>query len=83
MFYLTNNELFCLTSDILGPEGDIDVEKLFNGKREALLVAHHGDVVEAVKVGQSLQKKNLSIISFKLFFFSFVIRILNHGRKVT
>ena len=44
-----------LTSDVLGPQWHVDVEELLNGEREALLVAHHGHVVQAVKVGQSLK----------------------------
>ena len=42
-------------ADPLGALGDLDVEQLLDGEREALLVGHHGDVVEAVEVGQGLQ----------------------------
>ena len=41
--------------DPLGALGNIDVEQLFDGEREALLIGHHADVVEAVEVGQGLQ----------------------------
>lgn len=42
-------------ADVLGTDGDVDVQQLLNGQREALLVGHHGDIVEAVEVGQGLQ----------------------------
>ena len=35
--------------------GDFNVEELFDGEGEALFVCHHGDVVEAVEVWESLQ----------------------------
>jgi DNA-directed RNA polymerase I and III subunit RPAC1 len=41
--------------DPLGALRDVDVEQLLDGQREALLVGHHADVVEAVKVRQRLQ----------------------------
>lgn len=41
--------------DPLGSLGDLDVQELLDGEGEALLVGHHGDVVEAVEVGQGLQ----------------------------
>src|SRR5690349_20956047 len=42
-------------TDVLGADGDVDVQQLLDSEREALLVGHHGDVVETVKVGQGLQ----------------------------
>lgn len=42
-------------ADELGSLGDLDVEQLLDSQREALFVGHHGDVVEAVEVGQGLQ----------------------------
>merc|ERR1712179_250220 len=41
--------------DVLGPDGHIDVEQLLHGERVGLLVAHHGDVVQPIKVRESLQ----------------------------
>ena len=43
------------STDVLGTDGDVDVQQLLNGEREALLVGHHGDIVETVEVGQGLQ----------------------------
>lgn len=45
-----------LTSDPLRPEGRADVEQLLHGQGVGLLVAHHGDVVQAVEIGQGLAK---------------------------
>lgn len=45
-----------LTSDPLRPEGWADVEQLLHGQGVRLLVAHHGDVVQAVEIGQGLAK---------------------------
>lgn len=42
-------------SNVLGTVGNLNVEKLLNGKSKALLVGHHGDIVQTVKVGQSLK----------------------------
>jgi hypothetical protein len=42
-------------TDVLGADWDIDVQQLLDSQREALLVGHHGDIVEPVKVGQSLE----------------------------
>jgi hypothetical protein len=42
-------------TDVLGTDGDVDVQQLLNSEREALLVGHHGNIVEAVEVGQGLQ----------------------------
>lgn len=39
----------------LGAFGDLDVEQLFDGQSETLLVGHHGDVVETVEVGEGLE----------------------------
>ena len=44
------------TPDVLGPEGNVDVEQLFHSERVGLLVAHHRDVVQPVKVRESLPK---------------------------
>ena len=41
--------------DVLGPEGHVDVEQLLHGERVGLLVAHHWDIVQSVKVRESLQ----------------------------
>jgi hypothetical protein len=37
--------------DVLGTVWDLNVQQLLHGQREALLVGHHGYVVETVKVG--------------------------------
>ena len=52
----SNEELILIgpTSDVLGPQWDIDVKELLDGEREALLVDHHGHVVQSVEVGQRL-----------------------------
>lgn len=42
-------------SDKLGSLGDLDIEKLLDTESKALLVGHHGDVVESVEVGESLE----------------------------
>ena len=42
-------------TDVLGANGDVDVQQLLNSEREALLVGHHGDVVETVEVRQGLE----------------------------
>ena len=39
----------CLTSNVLGSDGNVNVQKLFNGQRIALFVAHHRDVIQAGK----------------------------------
>jgi hemin uptake protein HemP len=41
-------------SDVLGALRDINVQQLLDGQREALLVCHHGDIIETVKVWQGL-----------------------------
>lgn len=38
-----------------GALGHFDVEQFFDGEGETLFVCHHGDVVEAVKVGERLE----------------------------
>lgn len=43
------------SADVLGSFGNLNVEKLLDSEGEALLVCHHGNVVEAVKVGQGLE----------------------------
>ena len=40
--------------DVLGPDGDIDVEQLLHGEGVGLLVAHHGDVVQPIEVRECL-----------------------------
>ena len=45
-----------ITSDVLGPDRNVDVEQLLDGQGEALLAAHHRDVVQAVEVGQALKQ---------------------------
>lgn len=42
-------------SNPLGTLRNLDVQELLDGEGKALLVGHHGDVVETVKVGQSLE----------------------------
>jgi hypothetical protein len=43
------------SSNPLGSLRNLNVEQLLNGQREALLVGHHGDIVESVKVRQGLE----------------------------
>lgn len=43
------------STDPLGTLGDLDVQQLLDGQGEALLVGHHGDIVQTVEVGQRLQ----------------------------
>eukprot|EP00053_Salpingoeca_punica_P008372 m.75267 g.75267 ORF g.75267 m.75267 type:complete len:437 (+) comp14572_c0_seq1:246-1556(+) len=43
------------SADVLGAERDLDVEQFLHGERVGLLVGHHGDVVQTVKVGQRLE----------------------------
>jgi hypothetical protein len=38
----------------LGTFGDLNVEKLLHSQGEALLVRHHRDIIQTVKVGQGL-----------------------------
>ena len=52
-----------LTSDILRSDGDVDVEQFLDGETVALLVAHHGHVVQAVEVGQRL---GVSLVFYEL-----------------
>jgi hypothetical protein len=42
-------------TDPLGTLWDLNVEQLLNSKGETLLVGHHGNVVETIKVGQGLE----------------------------
>lgn len=42
-------------SDVLGTVGDLNVQKLLDSKSKALLVCHHGDIVQTVEVWQSLE----------------------------
>jgi hypothetical protein len=42
-------------SDELGSLRNLNIEKLLNSEGEALLVGHHGDIVESIKVRQSLE----------------------------
>lgn len=41
-------------ADVLRAEGDLDAHQLLDGERVRVLLRHHRDVVEAVKVGQRL-----------------------------
>jgi hypothetical protein len=41
--------------DVLGALWNLNVQQLLNSEREALLIGHHRDVVQTVKVGQRLQ----------------------------
>lgn len=43
------------SSDVLGTVGDLNVQKLLDGKGKALFVCHHGDIVQTVEVWQSLK----------------------------
>lgn len=42
-------------TDVLGALGNFNVEELLNSKGKALLVGHHGNVVQPVEVGKSLE----------------------------
>lgn len=42
------------TSDPLCTRWSLDVEQLLHGQRVGLLITHHGNIVQTVKVGQSL-----------------------------
>lgn len=42
-------------TNVLGTIRDLNVQQLLNSEGVALLVGHHGDVVQSVEVGQSLQ----------------------------
>ena len=42
-------------ADKLGALRNLNVQQLLDTQREALLVGHHGDVIEPVEVGQGLQ----------------------------
>lgn len=41
-------------ADVLGSLGDLNVQQLLNSQGEALLVGHHGDVIQSVEVWQGL-----------------------------
>ena len=41
-------------TNVLCPDGNIDPQQFLNGQGVCLLVAHHGDIVQAVKVRQTL-----------------------------
>lgn len=43
------------TSDPLCARWSLDIEQFLHSQRVSLLVAHHGDVVQAVEVGESLE----------------------------
>lgn len=59
------------TSNPLGPGRSLDVEQLLHSQRVRLLVAHHGNVVQPVEVGQSLEKNNTKktrqILKYQVF----------------
>lgn len=42
-------------SNPLGTIGNVDVEELLDGEGEALLVGHHGDVIQPVEIRESLE----------------------------
>ena len=44
-------------ADPFGPRRDVDVEQLLDGEAEALLVDHHGYIVQPVEVGESLRRR--------------------------
>ena len=50
--------------DVLGPDGHIDVEQLLHGERVGLLVAHHRNVVQPIKVRESLQGRGSRSVTF-------------------
>lgn len=43
------------TSDPLRAKWSLDIEQFLHSQRVSLLIAHHGDVVQAVEVGESLE----------------------------
>ena len=43
------------SADPLGTLGNLNVQQLLNSQGEALLVGHHGNIVQTIKVGQCLQ----------------------------
>lgn len=42
------------TSDPLRAKWSLDIEQFLHSQRVSLLIAHHGDIVQAVKVGEGL-----------------------------
>ena len=42
--------------DVLCPEGHVDVQQLLHSERVGLLIAHHWNVVQPIKVRESLQE---------------------------
>lgn len=42
-------------SNVLGAVRDLDVEKLLDSKGKTLLIGHHGNVIQSVEVGKSLE----------------------------
>ena len=43
------------SSDVLGSLWNLNIQQLLYGKRIRLLVAHHGHIVETIKVGKGLE----------------------------
>lgn len=42
-------------TDVLGTLRNLNIQQLLNRKREALLVGHHGDIIQSIEVRQSLE----------------------------
>lgn len=54
IFYVTQiqrQSRIIFTSNVLCAQRHINIEQLFYRQGEALLVAHHGHIVQAIKVG--------------------------------
>jgi hypothetical protein len=54
-----------ITSDVFCSDGDVDVEQLLYGEGEALLVAHHRNIVETIEIGQGLKNWHRHFFNFK------------------
>ena len=50
-----------LTSDPLGSDWNVDVEKFFHCQGEALFVRHDGHVVQSVKIWQCLKELEIDL----------------------
>lgn len=53
------------TSDPLRARWSLDIEQFLHSQRVSLLIAHHGDVVQAVKVGESLEYQKKGVENVK------------------
>jgi hypothetical protein len=45
--------------DVLGTNGNVNVEQFLDSQRVALLIGHHRDIVETIKIGQSLEIRSV------------------------